>query len=573
VDRRCRVNVFTFSKDYRILNLFRQKVLPTHNPTLRKSVRGLIVLALLLTSTARGQKFTPEHPVVQEMVNRGLNFLHSKKSAPGSYTNSQGSTLLAGYCVFKVNADPSDPLVQDAVNVALELANGSSNPAFHPEEKGTYMIALAGMLLPTVDVDAYGAQTKLIRDYFMRKQLPHGGFGYPHGPDAAMGDISQTQYVMLSLWTMNQLGVEVPLDNIVRALNFLLLAQQPEGAWPYMSDTKAVKGAVTNSLGAAGLSAMLIGGDLLGLYRSKQQEAQEEEGIIPLAFHRVVTESQRPKVNFEKGRLDASSKKCESWFAANPYVRDPNFYYVYSKERYESFLEITKGKQSKSPEWYNAGVGLLQKSQATDGSWGSSQGDRSDFLPPDVSTAFSILFLIRSTQKAIGELSEGVNQGVGEIPDDVRSITLSNGKIANKNEKNTIDDALKMLEDESKVEGEDSLAPDRMLLAQDPKQRKVQLNRFVRLLNAQDFKARQIAAKMLGRGDDLDLVPSLIYALTDPDSRVPIFAEESLRLISRQLDTSFLPKKDKLSDQDKAKASMQWKKWYATVRPDYVFVD
>ena len=93
------------------------------------------------------------------------------------------------------------------------------------------------------------------------------------------------------------------------------------------------------------------------------------------------------------------------------------------------------------------------------------------------------------------------------------------------------------------------------------------------MLNAKDYKARQIAAKMLGRGDDLDLVPSLIYALTDPDPRVPFFAEQSLRIISRQLDTYHLPKRDKLTDQDKAKASLQWKRWYLSVRPDYVFVD
>ena len=406
-------------------------------------------------------------------------------------------------------------------------------------------------------------------------QKQNGGFGYLTGTNAVFGDISQTQYVMLSFWTMNQLGIDVPPDAVAATVNFLLASQENSGGWPYQYKSPGVtQMPPSNSLTAAGLSALLIGGDLLGLYRSKQQENQEEEGIIPLAFRRVLSEAQRPKLNFDKSRVDASSKRSEAWFAANPYTRDANFhyYYVYSRERYESFLEITKGKQSKSPDWYNDGVRMLMEAQDEKGSWGA-KGDVSTFLPPPVATSFAILFLIRSTQKAIGDLSEALNKGIGELPDDVSSFATSGGKIVNKNSATSIDEALKMLEDDSKADGEDALAPDKMLLATDPKQRQEQINRFVRLLNAKDYKARQVAAKMLGRGDSLDVVPSLIYALTDPDPRVPFYAEQSLRLISRQLDTYHLPKKEKISDQDKNRAAAQWKKWFLGLRPDYVFVD
>jgi len=183
------------------------------------------------------------------------------------------------------------------------------------------------------------------------------------------------------------------------------------------------------------------------------------------------------------------------------------------------------------------------------------------------------LFLIRSSQKAIGELNDGLFEGVGELPDDPSSVTLRKGKIVDKTSTTSIDEALKMLEDDGKSQGEDALVADRMLLATDPKQRKEQLNRFSRLLNARDFESRRIAAKLLGRGDDLDYVPSLIYALSDPDPKVPFIAEQSLRLVSRQLDTYHLPKREKISDQDRAKAAIQWKKWYLGLRPDYIFLD
>ena len=531
----------------------------------------LVSVFLIGTETpAFAQKYTPDHPAVQEMVNRGMNFLANEPTAV-----DEGETILVGYCAYKVNGDPNDKLVKAGVAAALKLSQSLSSSTNRGGEQSMYVIALAAMILPSVDVDAYGGPTKQIRDFMLSVQKQNGGFGYLTGSNAVFGDISQTQYVMLSFWTMNQLGIEVPPDAVAATVNFLLASQENTGGWPYQYKSPGVtQMPPSNSLTAAGLSALLIGGDLLGLYRSKQQENQEEEGIIPLAFRRVLSEAQRPKLNFEKSRVDASSKRSEAWFAANPYTRDANFhyYYVYSRERYESFLEITKGKQSKSPDWYNDGVRMLMDAQDDKGAWGA-KGEVSTFLRPPVATSFAILFLIRSTQKAIGDLSEALNKGIGELPDDVTSIATSGGKIVNKNSATSIDEALKMLEDDSKADGEDALAPEKMLLATDPKQRQEQINRFVRLLNAKDYKARQVAAKMLGRGDSLDVVPSLIYALTDPDPRVPFYAEQSLRLISRQLDTYHLPKKEKISDQDKNRAATQWKKWFLGLRPDYVFVD
>jgi hypothetical protein len=540
-------------------------------------ILGIVGFALAATSTSllRAEKYYPDHPVVQEMVNRGVDYLNKSKLGGGAESSAEGVGLLAAYTVFKVTSDPQNRVVVQGIEIAKHLAAQTADTKYYGDEKIVYVMALAGILLPTVDVDAYGAPTKLIRDFFYRIQKPNGAWGYRYGKNASQGDISQTQYAMLCLWTMSQLGIEVSDERVAATIRFLVAAQAADGGWPYQYSAEGAEGTPTNSLSAAGLSALLISGDMLGLYRSKLAANQEEEGIIPIAFKRIVPESQRPKVNIDRVAMENATKRCEAYFVANPYDRNGkmwHYYYVYSKERYESFLEITKGKPSKSPDWYNRGVDSLKAVQAPSGSWGSISGD-TDTIPPDVCTCFAILFLIRSTQKAIGELSEAMNKGIGPIPDDVSVVAISGGKIINKNNVTTIDDALKMLEDDSKAEAEDSLAPERMLLATDPQRRKEQLNRFSRLLNARDYKSRRIAAKMLGRGDDLDMVPHLIYALTDPDPEVPPIAENSLRLISRQLDTTYLPSKQKSSDGDKAKAALMWKKWYLNIRPDYVFID
>ena len=541
-----------------------------------KSDRRLVLLLALATACILGspkkslaEKYTPEHPVVQEMVQKGIAYLASAKDG----LSGEGINLLAGYAIFKATGDPDLPVVVSAVKEARSLASQLSRKN-NGEVNALYVTSLAGMLLASVDIEAHAVQIKQIRDFLLQSQKGHGGFGYFASTHGDSGDISQTQYVMLSLWTMSQLGIEIQDEPVIRAINFLITAQTNDGGWPYQFNPKKPEQATTsNSLSAAGFSAILIAGDSLGLFRSKVAENQEEEGIIPIAFKRIMHESQRPRVNIDRTRLDSAITKGERWHNTNPYSRAMwHYYYVYSRERYESFLEITKGKQQKSPEWYNQAVEALQKSQSPTGAWGATDAD--GLLSPPVCTSFAILFLIRSTQKAIGALNEAYVVGGDSLPDDLTSVRAIRGKVMSKTSTTSIDDALKMLEEDGKNEKEDELVADKMLLAADPNKRKEQLNRFARLLNAKEPKTRKIAAKLLGRGDELDHVPALIYAITDPDPDIPRIAEQSLRLISRQLDTHHLPKGgEKLSDQTKFRASAQWKKWFLSLRPDYVFVD
>jgi len=545
---------------------------------------GVVVIAISLVlgwrNQSLGEKYTPDHPLVQGMVQRGVAFLSSKTSHSG-----EGINILSGYAIFKVNGDPDNPVVASAIKEAKEIAASVSRTSGSQESGGSlYVQAVAGMLLATVDVEGYGTQVRQIRDFLIRSQKQNGGFGYLTGGPTGLGDISQTQYVMLSLWTMSQLGIEVPEEPMVGAISFLVAAQTKEGGWPYQFAGTSSTGTngnesapATNSLAAAGLSAILIAGDALGLYRSKVADNQEEEGIIPTAFKRISLETERrAKANIDRTKLDNAAKRGEVWHNANPYRRAAwHYYYVYSRERYESFLEITKGKQQKSPDWYNQAVESLLDLQAPNGSWGQSANDVDTSLGPEVCTSFCVLFLIRSTQKAIGSLNEAYVVGGDFLPDDLTSISAIGGKVMSKTATTSIDDALKMLEEDAKSSEEDELVADKMLLSSDPKRRKEQLNRIARLLTAKEAKSRKIAAKLLGRGDDLDVAPALIYALTDPDSDVPRIAEQSLRLISRQMDTHHFPKNkaEKLSFIAKENAAKQWKKWYLTLKPDFIFVD
>ncbi len=452
-------------------------------------------------------------------------------------------------------------------------------------ESSIYDSAVAALLFCAVDAVAYRAQLDVIHDFLMRVQRPYGAYGYISGAHLDTGDTSQTQYAILALWTMDQAGIETDPERIESLVKWLQQTQDPSGAWGYQGVIARGGGLVQqtevrSTLVAAGYGSLLIGGDLLGFYRNRRGEMEED--YVPKAFRRVVevkANEKKKQVSMHREDIDATVQRATKWLAANPYTRIQSwhYYYMYSEERMQSFIEISQGKQQKSPAWYNRGVEQLRKDQSPEGGWGVTQADR-DYSSSQVCTAFGVLYLIRSTQKAIGVLNEGIQRGGWSLPKDVSNIEDVDGKIIDRSKANSLDEILGSLESEDPSKGDDVVVSEKLKLDKDPKRRREQLNRLGRLLSSKDVKARQTAAKLIGRGDDLELVPLLIYGLGDGDRVVCKNAEASLRIISRRLDVKHLPNIEDIGDRhyteaEKKRAQEAWKAWFLTVRPDYTFVD
>jgi hypothetical protein len=532
---------------------------------------------------ARAQYY-PDHPVVKEMVDRGVLFLSKNPPAAGG-DSGFGAQILSAYTIYKVEGDPDLPPVAKGIQAAKDYLDKTTRAQGGFDHKSIYNVSVCCMLLASVSIDTYGPQLIAARDFFLRVQQRTGAYGYIDGSHKLdSGDISQTQYVLLALWTMYQAGIEIPEDKVMRTLDYLYAAQIRDpmggntGGWPYQFEPGNMGALNTsNSLAACGLSSVLIAGDILGVFRNRLAEADEEDGLIPPAFKRVLAESEKKKRggNVDRAKLDNCVKGGLDYNRRHPYQRTTwHYYYLYSLERFESFLEIANGKQNKSPPWYNAEIEKMRAVQGADGSFGGQGSkDLDTVLEPQTATCLAILFLIRSTQKAIGDLKEAIAIGGNELPSDLTTVTMLNGKPVSKNEATSIDDALKMLEDDKKAQGEDKLVADKIIFSKDPARKKDELNRFARLLRSKDWQARRIAAKVLGRSDDLDLVPELIFALSDRDSVVNRNAETSLRLISRKLDKYHLPKEGGITEQDRIKAQREWKTWFLELRPDYIFVE
>ena len=90
-----------------------------------------------------------------------------------------------------------------------------------------------------------------------------------------------------------------------------------------------------------------------------------------------------------------------------------------------------------------------------------------------------------------------------------------------------------------------------------------------RLVRAESYEARMVAVKTLSKICNLDNVPILIYALSDPDPRVSREARNGLRFVSRKFEGFGLS--DNPSKTDIVAAIEEWKAWYLEIRPDARF--
>jgi hypothetical protein len=405
-------------------------------------------------------------------------------------------------------------------------------------------------------------------------QKSHGGFGYLEKPT---GDTSQVQYAMLALWMLHKAGLDVPSQTIEGAIRYMIATRDPSGGWGYQGvlPTNGVglvpQTQVTKSLATAGSCSILIAGDILGFYRQMKRGNDEEDGI-PDAFIRTdllkKNRSERRELTLKRDDLDPTIDAAVKYQNSTDFTSGFFYYYWrYSQERYESFLEVREGKQPKSPAWYNKGVTDLASLQEPNGAF--TQAKKADFTPDEICTCFALLFLTRSTQKAIGKINEGFMAGGYGLPDDVSSVRRIGDRIVNDAE-TSVENLLTLMEGDNTGNVEIGLLPENLKLSKDPGVRRDQVARLSRLLVSNDYKSRQIAAKLLGRSEDFDQAPELIYALLDSNDLVPMIAEESLRLLSRKLNAGTLKARPKR--EEKLAAFKYWKEWYLGVRPDYEFV-
>ena len=542
----------------------------------RLTIAAAVLLLGVPTSLSA---YSPTDPVVQQMVSRGIQYLESlppSAAYQGSYSEPGAASLIA-YAHYKVEADRANPVVKRGVDAAVNFLGKLESSSIGTESKAVYEVAVAALLLAEVDPIAYKPQLQRAQNLLFSEQFSHGGWGYK---GERHGDVSQTQYALLALWTLDHVGIPLDFERVKRSVEWLLRVQDVGGGWPYHGQDPGpgsplrTQQMVSMSMALAGASSILIAGDALRAWGDTKQGGDPKIEGLPKALVLFQEESTRRRPQMAKDSILRGIARCEQYRSQNPYRRaaglDWYHYQLYTLERYESFLEIATGKVDKSPSWYNQGVEELRADQDPEtGGWGVKHRSHT---APSVSTSFAILFLIRSTQKAIDTISRGTLAGGQGLPSDTTDIRVDGTQIKGRPVAEAVTDLLQILEEDGADRLDGKSLPEDLRLAANPAERAAQLDRLERLVRgSQSWQARRVAARVLGSSDEIRVVPALIFALGDPDTTVRRYARDGLRFISRKFDGYGMS--DKPTPDEVRKAQIAWRKWYRTIDPTHVFID
>ena len=188
-------------------------------------------------------------------------------------------------------------------------------------------------------------------------------------------------------------------------------------------------------------------------------------------------------------------------------------------------------------------------------------------------TAFAVLFLTRSSQKSIKKatLDEGLLVGGMGLPKDLTNARIQDGQVVTPQMVRDVDDLLELLNSAEDKEFDAKALPGGLSLDADLTKRTSQLERLRAMVTNENFDARLAAVKTLARSRELDNVPALIYALSDPDWRVVEAARDGLAFISRKFQ-GYGPPPQATVEQVQA-AQAKWKQWYLAIRPDGQLMD
>ncbi len=540
----------------------------------------MIVTLALISFAKPAAAYKPEDPQIVAMVEKSIKYLESlteEQIRQTPYGGNDGQVFLVAYTHFKYVHDEDAKVVKLGLKVATDfISKIKKQPReFNTSPKSVYELSMALLLLSEVAPIERADDLQFLANSLVDSQKPTGSYGYP---DRNTGDVSMVQYVALATWTLDHAGVNVSLDRLNRLLAWMMRVQDVSGVWPYQGeDPGPGRGLITQpkeemsvQMGLAGGSAVLILSDVFRIWDNAIGGAKIEG--LPKALKQVdksdVVQQRRKRSPVKQEDVISALRRMDSFRGRNQFVRvkghDWYYYYLYTLERYESFFELATGN-SLSNAWYDDNVAELMKVQDGSGAFGAKD---SSLLGSPVSTCFAVLFLIRSTQKAIASISKGSMRGGYGIPKNTADIQVNGSQIVSKPVSESVENLLGLLEDDGADSIEGKSIPDDLKLETNPAARKSQLDRLMRLLRgSKSWQARRVAARLLGKSDDVTVVPTLIYALSDPDKMAASYALDGLNFISRKF-SSDVKMKD-LTSGEIRKLQQSWVEWYRAFDPSY----
>jgi hypothetical protein len=517
-----------------------------------------VLLTIGLPYPALAQ-FHPNHPQVQAMVNKALNYLGARGTSGTGYQALVALTFCKAKQYDHLRVGQGVSAVQSAIRGGFR--------------EDRYTNAVSILLMKELIEEGKGDYMKelnILVDHLLATQRAEGGWGYASGQT---GDTSMTQYGVLALWESQGVGIETPAEAWERVAAWLMRTQDPSGGFGYQGNDPGsfnltAQSDVRHSLSAAGLGSLYI-------ILDRSQIRAEKRDDVNSSFKPVnegLAERQRGGLNVNKEVMQAAIGRGNAWFDRNYRIPGTPYpmYYLYALERMKSFQELATGNPpEQSPGWYNDGVNWLAKTVGPDGGWKEDLGE-------EVDTCMAVLFLVRSSQKSIKKRLErygaGIQQGsrgLGQNLDGGDIIADELG-IRRKPLSGPFEELMKSLGDPQYQDLEAAAEGVRNALENvDQATLASHVAEFQKLVKGQNAEVRKTAIEGLALNRNLDNVPILIYALTDPDPIVLEKAREALMKIARRFEP--VPIRSATPQAARAEEIAWWKEWYLNIRPDAVF--
>jgi hypothetical protein len=547
---------------------------------------GLALVGALASSRsiAASAGLTWKSPEVIAAAEKGARYL-----ATTAKDDRVGAQALIGLAILTQTGSADHPKITECAENIRKALSDRKDGLGAPYGHWLGPIYSAGLaIIFLVQCDDYKANgphagdISTLLEYMRSMQKGHGGWGYA---EKTTGDTSMTQYGVLSAWEASHAGFHVSTDAMERVANWLLSTQDPSGGFGYQGTvgdpTKLVaQTEVKHSMTAAGLGSLYVCDNLLKLTDELRKPPDEDDTPPGLKEIKPDQGPQKPAPRFDPRMVQEAEERGNGWFDANfkAEVGQYNYYYLYAYERYRSFREEVEHAIEENPQWYSEVAEFILSKQNADGSWGAEAMYECGRVPD---TAFAVLFLLRSTRRHLDRVKtlNGGRMVTGKgIPKDTAHMDIDpNGHLVTKPREDPAEALLKALEDKENKD------PDKTaeLLAQLPDEKLEALSTkdaaaIRKLVSNKLASTRMVAVRALCRTPrDLDNVPVLIYALSDPDPDIAREANDGLRRIARSPwdsnPTGKSPSDIRLSaspsDEERRKAIEDWKAWYRSIRP------
>ncbi len=508
--------------------------------------------------------YTPDSPEVKSAITKAVEFLASD----AANDTRIGAKSIAALALLKINAPSNHPRIGEAVQ---SIRLGMTDDTLRTD---MYSLGMAIIFLVNADRDKYRYDIDKLLDIQAQTQKENGAWGYSN---TLLGDTSMTQYAVLSMWEATEAGFDIPIERWEKVANWLLRTQDPGGAFGYQGIDPGNFNLVPQtdtrlSMCAAGCGSLYICSDRFGMVNLGPKVSDEKEDELPDALKPVGSRGRRPirkeTKNVDRERMEQARERADHHVDRNFAIDVPMFphYYLYTLERYQSFREAAAGQIAQDAEWYDDGVKYLLAKQQENGGWHNQCGAMAD-------TAFSVLFMVRSTRKSIARaryFGGGTLVGGRGLPHGEGSALLRSGRIKRQALSGPADELFAAMDNPDNEEYFRALEDlEELSFEADAELLDSVADRLKKLVSDGPSEARVAAVRSLARTRKLDHVPTLIFALEDPDAEVFREAVAGLRFMSRRISSLTIPPVP--SDAQRQEEIRAWQSWYVSIRPGATF--